>query len=439
LNLKTWDATCVATNRLLGGLGRTVTLAVALVAFVGAFYVPEYVFAQPDPRQMSGIPLPDPQLPTGTITVRVIRGQLANNVSDHPVELRQGDNLVTVDTDADGRAQFLTLNAGATVVAATELDGVVIDSQPFTVPAQGGIRLMLVGAGDVSDALGTPAESGTVSFGADSRIVVELGEETLSVFYLLDIVNSRSVPVETETTMMLELPPGAISTTVLRESSPQTRSEGRRVTLAGPFAAGTTPLRIAYVMPYSGDLVTIAQPLPVDLEALLLIVEKRGPMDVSSRQIARRADMNPDGADSGTYIFAAGPSIAAGQSLSFEVSGLPHHSRLPGLLALAAAFMILTVGVWAGAVTPDAEADAGRRRRLETRRERGFDELVKLHQQHQAGKIGAVKYESRRKELLARLERVYDELDERGVSTALSTRQRVPDSTLLSDQSSTVG
>ena len=440
MNLHTVDATGVATNLLReGACGRTVTLALAVVVFVGAFSVPDAAFAQPDPRQMSGIPLPDPQLPTGTITVRVIRGQLANNVSDHPVELRQGDNVVTVDTDADGRAQFLTLNAGATVVAATELDGVFIDSQPFAVPAQGGIRLMLVGAGDVSDSPAIPAESGTVSFGADSRIVVELGEETLSVFYLFDIVNSRGVPVETETAMMLELPTGAISTTVLRESSPQTRSEGRRVTLAGPFAPGTTPLRIAYVMPYSGDGVTITQPLPVDLEALLLIIEKRGTMEVASQQIARRADMNPDGPESGTYIFAAGPPIVAGHSLSFEVSGLPHHSRLPGLLALAAAFIILTVGVWAGAVTPDMEADAARRRRLETRRERGFDELIKLHQQHQAAKIGAVKYENRRKELLTKLERVYDELDDGRVSTVLSTRHPVPDSALLNDQSSTVG
>ena len=35
--------------------------------------------AQPDPRQMSGLPLPDPALPDGTITVRVIRGQIATS------------------------------------------------------------------------------------------------------------------------------------------------------------------------------------------------------------------------------------------------------------------------------------------------------------------------------------------------------------------------
>ena len=51
--------------------------------------------AQPDPRQMSGIPRPDPNLPDGQITVRVIRGSFANNVLDHPVDLRAGDAAVS--------------------------------------------------------------------------------------------------------------------------------------------------------------------------------------------------------------------------------------------------------------------------------------------------------------------------------------------------------
>ena len=151
---------------------------------------------------MSGIPLPDPQLPAGTITVRVVRGSLSNNVSDQPVELREGDNVATAVTDAEGRAEFLTLNPGATVVAATELDGVRLESQPFPVPGQGGIRLMLVGADSaLADA---PAESGTVTFGTDSRIVLELGEEVLNVFYLLDIMNDRPVPVEPGTPITVE-------------------------------------------------------------------------------------------------------------------------------------------------------------------------------------------------------------------------------------------
>ena len=62
--------------------------------------------AQPDPRQMSGIPRPDPNLSDGSITVRVIRGSFANNVVDHPVDLLAGAAVSPAVPDAAGRASF---------------------------------------------------------------------------------------------------------------------------------------------------------------------------------------------------------------------------------------------------------------------------------------------------------------------------------------------
>ena len=413
--------------------------AVVVTLLLVVFLVSRFVLAQPDPRQMSGIPLPDPQLAAGTITVRVIRGQLTNNVLNHPVELRHGDNIVTVNTDGDGRAQFLTLNPGAMVVAATELDGVQIDSQPFPVPGRGGIRLMLVGASGDPVIPSAQAEPGRVTFGSDSRVVLELGEETLSVFYLFDVVNSRNVPVEPEMPVSLTLPSGAVSTTVMRDSSPRTRSEGTRVTLPGPFPPGGTPLRVAYVLPYSGGSVLISQELPIDLDALLLIVEEWGAMDVVSTQIERRADMTPDSDNGGTYIFAAGPPIPSGTALSFEVVGLPHHSRLPSMLALAIAFVIIGVGVWVGAVPVDKLVATERRRRLELRRETSYTELVRLEQQHRSGKVGAVKYANRRRELFAILERLYVELDDEVVPFVFSSARSVAVTSSIPGPSSTTG
>ena len=279
--------------------------AVVLAVATLLFFSP--ASAQPDPRQMSGIPLPDPQLPAGTITVRVVRGTLSNNVPDQAVELREGDNVATAVTNAEGRAEFLTLNPGATVVAATELDGVRLESQPFSVPGQGGIRLMLVGGADpaLADA---PAEAGTVNFGADSRIVIELGEEVLNVYYLLDIVNWRDAPVEPDTPVALSLPAGATGTTLMGGSSPRAVAAGAQVSVPGPFPPGMTPLRVGFVLPYTGGSLAFDQPLPVALESLLLMVEKWGDMDIASEQIARRADASPEGTDGRTFIFAAGPA-----------------------------------------------------------------------------------------------------------------------------------
>ena len=187
-------------------------------------------------------------------------------------------------------------------MAATELDGVRLESQPFPVPGRGGIRLMLVGAADPALA-GAPAESGTVTFGADSRIVVELGEEVLNVYYLLDIMNARGVPVEPGAPLVLALPADAAGTTLMGGSSPRAVAAGTVVSVPGPFSPGITPLRVGFVLPYSGGSTAIVQALPVALESLLLVVEKWGTMDVASDQIARRADMNPEGADGRTFIF----------------------------------------------------------------------------------------------------------------------------------------
>src|SRR5258707_14358296 len=74
-------------------------------------------FQMPDPKQMSGIPRPVTDLPDGSISVRVIRGELSNNLTNQPVELRVGGKVLTVKTDEGGRAQFDKVTPGATVKA----------------------------------------------------------------------------------------------------------------------------------------------------------------------------------------------------------------------------------------------------------------------------------------------------------------------------------
>src|SRR5262245_32654309 len=98
----------------------------------------------PDPKMMSGIPRPVDDLPAGSISVRLIRGDLSNNIAGHPVELHIGGKVQTVKTDDAGRAQFDKLPAGAKVQAVAVVDGERLESQEFAAPAQGGIRLMLV-------------------------------------------------------------------------------------------------------------------------------------------------------------------------------------------------------------------------------------------------------------------------------------------------------
>ena len=297
---------------------------------------------------------------------------------------------------------------------------------------------MLVGGGDPTQA-DVPAESGTVNFGADSRIVIELGEEVLNVYYLLDIVNWRDVPVEPDTPVVLSLPAGATGATLMGGSSPRAAAAGAQVSVPGPFPPGVTPLRVGFVLPYSGGSLAFDQPLPVALESLLLMVEKWGDMDIASEQIARRADASPEGVDGRTFIFAAGPLVAAGAAVSLEISGLPYHSRLPAMLALGVAFVFLAAGAW-GAATPDRSASgAERRRRIESSREKRFRDLVKNEQQHRAGRIGDTKYANRRRELMADLERIYAELDDEVAPILLSPTAAAAGAPPVTSQSSSAG
>ena len=98
----------------------------------------------PDPSAIAGTPLPAPELPDRTVTVRVVRERMGNNIAGQAVTLKVGSDTRTGKTDAQGRAQFDGLTAGALVQATTVVDGETLTSQEFPVPAQGGVRVALI-------------------------------------------------------------------------------------------------------------------------------------------------------------------------------------------------------------------------------------------------------------------------------------------------------
>jgi hypothetical protein len=116
-------------------------LAAVLVLVAGVAH------AQPmmvNPAQMSGIPRPDPAVPAGTITVRLIRGELSNRVTNHEVELVDASGkLQKQKTNDEGRATFSGLSGGPFKATAT-LDGNELVSQQIDLPPQVGVRVMLV-------------------------------------------------------------------------------------------------------------------------------------------------------------------------------------------------------------------------------------------------------------------------------------------------------
>ncbi len=385
--------------------------SLVLLAFAGAGRA--QMMGMPDARAMSGIPRPDGSLPDGTVSVRVVRAQISDIIVGQAVELSVNGTTRTAKTDETGHAKFPGLPVGATVRAAATIEGRRIESQEFQVPSQGGVVLMLAAAaGGVtsSGAGGAKPVPGAVTFGGESRVMFEVNDDVLQVYYLLDIMNAGQAPVTPPSPIVFDLPAGAESATVLEGSSPQAVAKGSQVTVAPPFQPGVTPVQIAYVLPIQGDRLAVRQKWPAALQRVAAAVQKVGDVSFSSPQFGAVREVTADGRQ---FVAANGPEIPAGGSLDVELSGLPHRNAAPRWIALALAVLILGGGVWGAASTGPGARDA-ERRELEARRDSLFAALVRLDADRRAGRVSEADHGTRRPILLQQLERLYGELDTAG-------------------------
>ncbi|RPJ67723.1 MAG: hypothetical protein EHM24_20725 [Acidobacteria bacterium] len=294
------------------------------------------------------------------------------------------------------------------VKAVAVIDGERLESQEFQMPPQSGVAMLLTATDKGAAAqMAKEAVAGTVRLGGQSRIVTQFDDAELQVFYVFDIVNGGSAPVKTGEPVVFDMPPGAQGTTVIEGSTPLAFARGPRVTVEGPFPPGVTSLQIACTLEQAGET-TIALKLPIALDQATVVAEKAGDMVLASAQLPNVRES----ADGGKrFLFAAGPGLAAGQVLSFELKGLPHHPVWPRNLALALAAAILGAGAWAAFRPGGAPGAVLARRKLEARREKLFEEAARLDRQVPGGGADDGRRIARRAEIVAELEKIYGELD----------------------------
>jgi hypothetical protein len=399
----------VREQAVTGSRGSITVVVVLVGAIVWAAGALQAQIAMPDAREMSGIPRPVTDLPDRSVSVRLIRGELSNNLPNHPVELQVDGETRTVRTDESGRAQFDNLPPGARLKAVAVVGDERLESQEFPAPPQGGIRVMLVATDPERAARAkAPAVPGDLVLGNESRIVIESDEERVRVFYLLDIQNRAQTPVEPPTPFIFDVPTGALGTGVMEGSTPQASASGDTVRILGPFAPGRTFAQIGYAFPASAGEATITQAFPAAFEQLVVFVQKVGDARATSPQFERQQEM-PAGGET-LIVGVSDKTIPAGQPISITVTGLPHHSAAPRWIAIGLAAAIVLAGAWA-AWKPAAVDRAGERARLVARREKLLQDLVRLEQDQRRGRIDASRYARRREELIAALEHVYGALD----------------------------
>jgi hypothetical protein len=401
-------------------------LLAILLAFLSTFHFSLFTFTapasaqfqMPDPKEMSGIPRPVTDLPAGHVSVRLIRGQLSNNIQGHPIEIYAGGKAISVKTDENGRAEFSGVAPGTLAKAVATVDGERLESQEFPWPGGGGIRLMLVATqkgGDAPPPVFQP-QPGNVVFGDETRVIIDHADDALQVYYILDIRNTARTPVNPPSAVVVNMPAGALSATVLA-GAPQAVALGDHVAITGPFVSGQTAVQIAFRLPVTSGDVTFEQTFPLAVPGLAVLMKKAGDISLTSPQLPNVQERVFEGE---RYILAQGPSIPAGAPLAVTVSGLPHHSPWPRRTALTLAIAMLAAGFWAAGRRPTPAASAARIKQLSGKREKIFNELVRLEQQRRAGSIDAAKYAERRPALMVQLERVYRDLDAEGGQSAVA-------------------
>ncbi len=308
----------------------------------------------PDPKTMPACPLPVADVAPGTVVVRVIRGTLANNIPDQPVELTGAGAPRTVKTDAAAGPSSPGWRPGRASPRPRRCRVSGCESQEFPVPASGGTRLLLVAtdpdvekrAAEDRSLASAPAQAGLVVIGEESRFVFELGDGSLSVFNLLQFVNTARTPVNPPQPIVFELAAEATGVSILKDSSPQATAADGKVTVVGPFAPGITQraVRLLGAVGTTGNL-TIEQTLPIPLGRVIVLAQKSGGHaghlgadERTARDAGRRTDLR---GRPGARRF--GP--ASGYADRF--SDLPHEALWPRYTAVGLAVAILAVGWWA--------------------------------------------------------------------------------------------
>jgi len=282
------------------------------------------------------------------------------------------------------------------------------------VPAESGVRVALVAGiaaaaarekAAAEEGARQPARQGVVVFGGETRIILEFQDDNLQVFYLLDIVNSARTPIDPGGPLMIDLPQVAAGAGTMQGSSSLASLQGNRLRINGPFPPGTTQVQVGFRVPYRGDRVALTQTFPAAVEQLFVAAEKVGNLQIASPQFSQQQEANASGAP---FLMATGGRINPGDTLTLNLSGLPHHSNVVRDVGVGFGVIVLIVGLYLGFTGKPSQGEDAQ---LKQRREKLYADLMALEEQRRKGRIDDDRYATRRESLVAQLERVMGELD----------------------------
>jgi hypothetical protein len=324
------------------------------------------------------------------------------------VKIRRGTS------DAAGAATFGELpgGPGTGYAAVIELSGTRLGTEPFAMPAKGGMRGEIRG-------LARTGDTNVITIGQGARVILQMRNDNLQFMEIL--------PLENKSNQLFDPGPGAVEIPLPKgfvggEVAPSDRKTEIRkdhgVAVYGPITprqalgqvdakAAGNEITLGFVLPYEGDSKDFQQAMPNGIGPFTVITEQIPGLTLTGPGIG-----TPEARELGgrKYWVMPAQALAPGQTLSFSVRGLPSTDRtgrmISGLLAL---LLILSAVVFARRPGTQVRKTIDEREKLTTRRETLFAELVGIEQRARAGGDRGSN-DDRRTQLVGKLEGIYQEL-----------------------------
>ena len=160
-------------------------------------------------------------------------------------------------------------------------------------------------------------------------------------------------------------------------------------------------------LPVTSGTVEFSRRFPRRSKSLVIVKKvRRHEARVAADSSASRTRRRRDAGDRRRRRCAGGRA-----AVTLTLTGLPHHSTGAAARRAVARPGRRSLGAWAATRPVTDRARASERKRLIARREKLFQDLVRLEHDHRRGQIDAARFAARREELMAALEHVYGALD----------------------------